>query len=93
MPFGGWRMVAGALETYGYPVSEELEKVFTQYRKTHNAAVFDAYTPEIRAARKAGVVTGLPMPTGAAASSATTAAWPSTASTGSSPSRRRRRRS
>ncbi|MFF3651955.1 formate C-acetyltransferase [Streptomyces sp. NPDC002181] len=60
MPNGGWRMVAGALETYGYPVSEELEKVFTQYRKTHNAGVFDAYTPEIRAARKAGVVTGLP---------------------------------
>ncbi|MCX5198999.1 formate C-acetyltransferase [Streptomyces sp. NBC_00249] len=60
MPYGGWRMVAGALETYGYPVSEELEKVFTQYRKTHNAGVFDAYTPEIRAARKAGVVTGLP---------------------------------
>ncbi|MFJ5937778.1 formate C-acetyltransferase [Streptomyces sp. NPDC093071] len=60
MPYGGWRMVAGALETYGYPVSEELEKVFTEYRKTHNAAVFDAYTPEIRAARRAGVVTGLP---------------------------------
>ncbi|KOX15674.1 MULTISPECIES: formate C-acetyltransferase [unclassified Streptomyces] len=60
MPYGGWRMVAGALETYGYPVSEELEKVFTEYRKTHNAAVFDAYTPEIRAARKAGIVTGLP---------------------------------
>ncbi|MFI9115667.1 formate C-acetyltransferase [Streptomyces venezuelae] len=60
MPFGGWRMVAGALETYGYPVSPELEKVFTEYRKTHNAGVFDAYTPEIRAARKAGVVTGLP---------------------------------
>ncbi|KOU34618.1 formate acetyltransferase [Streptomyces sp. WM6368] len=60
MPYGGWRMVAGALETYGYPVPEDLEKVFTQYRKTHNAGVFDAYTPEIRAARKAGVVTGLP---------------------------------
>ncbi|RSS37762.1 formate C-acetyltransferase [Streptomyces sp. WAC07061] len=60
MPYGGWRMVAGALETYGYPVSEDLEKVFTEYRKTHNAGVFDAYTPEIRAARKAGVVTGLP---------------------------------
>ncbi|MFF3419270.1 formate C-acetyltransferase [Streptomyces sp. NPDC002698] len=60
MPFGGWRMVAGALETYGYPVSPELEKVFTQYRKTHNAGVFDAYTPDIRAARKAGIVTGLP---------------------------------
>ncbi|WP_441245985.1 formate C-acetyltransferase [Kitasatospora sp. McL0602] len=60
MPNGGWRMVAGALETYGYPVSAELEKVFTEYRKTHNAGVFDAYTPEIRAARKAGIVTGLP---------------------------------
>ncbi|WP_424213292.1 formate C-acetyltransferase [Streptomyces sp. BI20] len=60
MPYGGWRMVAGALETYGYPVSQDLEKVFTEYRKTHNAGVFDAYTPEIRAARKAGIVTGLP---------------------------------
>ncbi|MFI5533385.1 formate C-acetyltransferase [Kitasatospora sp. NPDC051853] len=60
MPNGGWRMVAGALETYGYPVDPELEKVFTEYRKTHNAGVFDAYTPAIRAARKAGIVTGLP---------------------------------
>ncbi|MFG3497955.1 formate C-acetyltransferase [Streptomyces sp. NPDC047928] len=60
MPYGGWRMVAGALQTYGYPVSPELEKIFTEYRKTHNAGVFDAYTPEIRAARKAGIVTGLP---------------------------------
>ncbi|MFE7409581.1 formate C-acetyltransferase [Streptomyces laurentii] len=60
MPNGGWRMVAGALRTYGYPVSERLEKVFTEYRKTHNAGVFDAYTPEILAARKAGIVTGLP---------------------------------
>ncbi|MFC1403501.1 MULTISPECIES: formate C-acetyltransferase [Streptacidiphilus] len=60
MPNGGWRMVAGALETYGYPVDPQLERVFTEYRKTHNAGVFDAYTPEIRAARKAGIVTGLP---------------------------------
>lgn len=60
MPYGGWRMVAGALKTYGYPVSAELEKVFTEYRKTHNDGVFDAYTPEILAARKAGVITGLP---------------------------------
>ncbi|MFJ5234581.1 formate C-acetyltransferase [Kitasatospora sp. NPDC088391] len=60
MPNGGWRMVAGALETYGYPVDPELEKIFTVHRKTHNAGVFDAYTPEIRAARKAGIVTGLP---------------------------------
>ncbi|MCK8678910.1 formate C-acetyltransferase [Streptomyces lichenis] len=60
MPYGGWRMVAGALRTYGYPVSAELEKVFTEYRRTHNDGVFDAYTPEILAARKAGIVTGLP---------------------------------
>ncbi|MGW4895873.1 formate C-acetyltransferase [Kitasatospora sp. NPDC004240] len=60
MPNGGWRMVAGALRTYGYPVDPRLEKVFTEYRKTHNAGVFDAYTDEIRAARKAGVITGLP---------------------------------
>ncbi|WP_030270357.1 formate C-acetyltransferase [Streptomyces sp. NRRL B-24484] len=60
MPNGGWRMVAGALRTYGYPVPPELEKVFTTYRKTHNDGVFDAYTPEILAARKAGVITGLP---------------------------------
>ena len=60
MPYDGRRMAAGALRTYGYPVSAELEKVFTEYRKTHNAGVFDAYTPEIRAARKAGSVTGLP---------------------------------
>ncbi|WP_035849915.1 formate C-acetyltransferase [Kitasatospora azatica] len=60
MPNGGWRMVAGALKTYGYPVDPGLEKVFTEYRKTHNDGVFDAYTPEILAARKAGVITGLP---------------------------------
>ncbi|MEU6972014.1 formate C-acetyltransferase [Kitasatospora aureofaciens] len=60
MPNGGWRMVAGALRIYGYPVDPQLEKVFTEYRKTHNDGVFDAYTPEILAARKAGVITGLP---------------------------------
>ncbi|MFI9162244.1 formate C-acetyltransferase [Kitasatospora aureofaciens] len=60
MPNGGWRMVAGALKTYGYPVDPDLEKVFTEYRKTHNDGVFDAYTPDILAARKAGVITGLP---------------------------------
>jgi formate C-acetyltransferase len=60
MPFGGWRMVAGALTTYGYPVPPELEQVFTRYRKTHNDGVFDAYTPEMLRARKAGIVTGLP---------------------------------
>ncbi|MFD9127527.1 formate C-acetyltransferase [Kitasatospora sp. NPDC059571] len=60
MPAGGWRLVAGALRTYGYPVDAGLEKIFTRYRKTHNDGVFDAYTPEILAARKAGVITGLP---------------------------------
>lgn len=60
MPFGGWRLVANALETYGYPVDEGLEKVFTQYRKTHNDGVFDAYPPNVRAARSSHIVTGLP---------------------------------
>lgn len=60
MPFGGWRMVAKSLETYGYPVAPELEKIFTDYRKTHNAGVFDVYPPDVRAARSAHIVTGLP---------------------------------
>lgn len=59
-PFGGIRMASIAAESYGYKLDEEVEKVFTEYRKTHNQGVFDAYTPEIRAARRAGVVTGLP---------------------------------
>ena len=58
-PFGGMRMVRSALEAYGYTVSPELEKAF-RYHKTHNDGVFSAYTPEIRAARKAGLITGLP---------------------------------
>jgi formate C-acetyltransferase len=52
MPFGGWRMVATSLETYGYPVSPELEKIFTDYRKTHNTAVFDVYPPGVRRAQQ-----------------------------------------
>ncbi|GIG53502.1 formate C-acetyltransferase [Demequina activiva] len=60
MPFGGWRMVANALETYGYPVDPQLEKTFTDYRKTHNAGVFDVYPPNVRAARRSHIVTGLP---------------------------------
>ncbi len=60
MPFGGWRMVAKSLETYGYEVSPELEKVFTDYRKTHNAGVFDVYPPNVRAARSSHIITGLP---------------------------------
>ncbi|TFB94117.1 formate C-acetyltransferase [Cryobacterium sp. HLT2-28] len=60
MPFGGWRMVATSLETYGYPVSPELEKIFTDYRKTHNTAVFDVYPPGVRRARNSHLITGLP---------------------------------
>ncbi|MBW9210641.1 formate C-acetyltransferase [Mumia sp. zg.B21] len=60
MPNGGWRMVENALETYGYPVDPMLKKVFTEYRKTHNQGVFDAYPPSVRAARSSHVITGLP---------------------------------
>ena len=59
MPFGGIRMVRGALEAYGREMDPEVEKVF-HYRKTHNDGVFDAYTNEMRAARKSGIITGLP---------------------------------
>lgn len=60
MPAGGIRMVNAALDAYGYETDQEMEKIFTHYRKTHNQGVFDAYTPEIRLARKAGIITGLP---------------------------------
>jgi formate C-acetyltransferase len=60
MPFGGWRMVEGGLKAYGYEPDPHVREIFTRYRKTHNDGVFDAYTPEILAARKAGVITGLP---------------------------------
>lgn len=60
MPFGGWRLVENSLETYGYPVDPELKKIFTEYRKTHNQGVFDAYPPAVRAARSSHVITGLP---------------------------------
>jgi len=60
MPFGGWRMVVKELETYGYPVLPELEETFSKYRKTHNDGVFDAYPPNVRAARSSHIVTGLP---------------------------------
>jgi formate C-acetyltransferase len=60
MPFGGWRMVAKALETYGYPVDPELERIFTEYRKTHNEGVFEVYPPNVRAARRSHIITGLP---------------------------------
>ena len=60
MPYGGWRMVVKELETYGYPVDPDLEHVFSTYRKTHNDGVFDAYPPNVRAARSSHIVTGLP---------------------------------
>ncbi|MFI9583860.1 formate C-acetyltransferase [Streptomyces sp. NPDC052236] len=60
MPNGGLRMVENSLRAYGYEPDPFVTKVFGSYRKTHNAGVFDAYTPEMRAARKAGIITGLP---------------------------------
>ncbi len=60
MPYGGWRMVEGALKTYGYEADPEVKKIFTEYRKTHNAGVFDVYPPNVRAARSSHIVTGLP---------------------------------
>jgi len=60
MPAGGYRMVQAALHAYGYEPDPTVTEIFTKYRKTHNDGVFDAYTPEILAARKAGVITGLP---------------------------------
>ncbi|HHW68913.1 MAG TPA: formate C-acetyltransferase [Tenericutes bacterium] len=59
-PYGGIRMVEAELQAYGYEMNQELEKNFKQFRKTHNDGVFDAYTKEIRLARKSGLVTGLP---------------------------------
>lgn len=60
MPFGGIRMAKQALEAYGFELDPEVEHIFTEWRKTHNQGVFDAYTPEMRRARSAGVITGLP---------------------------------
>jgi formate C-acetyltransferase len=59
-PFGGIRMSEGALEMYGYQIDPSVKEIFTKYRKTHNEGVFDAYTPEMRAARSAHILTGLP---------------------------------
>ena len=59
-PFGGIRMSEGALEMYGYKLDPEVKDIFTKYRKTHNEGVFDVYTPEMRAARSAHILTGLP---------------------------------
>ncbi|XJS10021.1 formate C-acetyltransferase [Aerococcaceae bacterium WGS1372] len=59
-PFGGIRMSVQSAESYGFEIDPEVEHIFTEYRKTHNQGVFDAYTPEMRAARRSGVITGLP---------------------------------
>jgi len=60
MPYGGFNVANNALKAYGYEIDPEVQEIFTKYRKTHNEGVFDAYTPAIRKARKAGIVTGLP---------------------------------
>ncbi|MCT7957096.1 formate C-acetyltransferase [Laspinema palackyanum] len=60
MPYGGIRIVKAGLEAYGYKLDPETEKIFSQYRKTHNDGVFDGYTREMRAARHSGIITGLP---------------------------------
>ncbi len=59
-PFGGITMSVQAAEMYGFHVTDRVKEIFTKYRKTHNDGVYDAYTPEMRAARKAHILTGLP---------------------------------
>ena len=59
-PFGGIRMSQNACHEYGYEVDQEVVDIFTKYRKTHNQGVFDAYNPDMRMARKTGIITGLP---------------------------------
>ena len=59
-PFGGIRMAETSCKSYGYEVDPEITEIFTKYRKTHNQGVFDCYTPEMRKARHAAILTGLP---------------------------------
>ncbi len=59
-PFGGIRMAEGACKSYGYEVDPKVSEIFTKYRKTHNQGVFDVYTPEMKTARHAAIITGLP---------------------------------
>ncbi len=59
-PFGGIRMAKAACEAFGYELNPEIERFFTEFRKTHNQGVFDAYTDEMMLARKAAIITGLP---------------------------------
>ncbi|KPI54911.1 formate acetyltransferase [Clostridioides difficile] len=60
MPYGGIKMVENSCDAFGYELDSEIKNIFTKYRKTHNQGVFDVYTPEMRAARKSGIITGLP---------------------------------
>jgi len=60
MPYGGIKMAEQAAENYGYKINPKFHQIFNEYHKTHNQAVFDAYTPEMRLARKSHIVTGLP---------------------------------
>lgn len=60
MPYGGIKMAEQSTQMYGYESNKELHRIFTEYHKTHSDAVFDVYTPEIRAARKSHILTGLP---------------------------------
>ena len=59
-PFGGIKMAEQALNMYGYEIAPEIKEIFTKYRKTHNDGVYDVYTPEMRLARRAHILTGLP---------------------------------
>ena len=60
MPYGGIKMAEQAAANYGYQINEKYHKIFNEYHKTHNQAVFDAYTPEMKTARHTHIVTGLP---------------------------------
>lgn len=60
MPFGGIHMVENACEAYGFHLNPKVKEIFTKYRKTHNQGVFDAYTDEMKTARRSGIITGLP---------------------------------
>jgi formate C-acetyltransferase len=60
LPYGGIRMAKQACKEYNYKLSDKVEDIFENYRKTHNDGVFSAYTPEMKAARKCGIITGLP---------------------------------
>ena len=59
-PFGGIRMAETSCRSYGYEIDSKISEIFTKYRKTHNQGVFDVYTPEMKAARHSGIITGLP---------------------------------